>query len=422
MMQGRGGAAVEGDQIASMLEERRERLQRAASQQSAMRRGSSTGLQRNEIIPQTRRASDSQIRRPAAALPPRRGNSAAAVAPLTAIVPHSAASALDCVGEEARSQGSDSEEESGDAKTPPMQRFEARGVSDTPATTGSIGHSTASIASSKSPHPPEIRGSFFSAARRASLRIASVLHSPDDVHTFVSVPPPQVGMIRCRVERESSALFPLYRLFLEGEKGAQPRMLMAAQRKKACRTSHYVICLNDANFTRDSPSYEGKVRGNFVGTEFSVYDRGERAGADRRGECVRSELAHVEYKANMVSNRGQRHLTVVLPRVDSTGTRVPFTAESLARGAVCEPGSVLVLESRKAQWSETLGRNVVDFGGRGVLPSVKNMQLVSPHDTLLLQLGKVGPDAFTLDFQYPMCGLQAFGIALTAFDPKLGVE
>jgi hypothetical protein len=39
-----------------------------------------------------------------------------------------------------------------------------------------------------------------------------------------------------------------------------------------------------------------------------------------------------------------------------------------------------------------------------------------------MQFGRVGVDTFTMDFQYPLSALQAFGIALTSFDPKLACE
>ena len=40
----------------------------------------------------------------------------------------------------------------------------------------------------------------------------------------------------------------------------------------------------------------------------------------------------------------------------------------------------------------------------------------------MMQFGRVGKDAFTMDFQYPLCALQAFGIALSSFDYKIACE
>ena len=39
-----------------------------------------------------------------------------------------------------------------------------------------------------------------------------------------------------------------------------------------------------------------------------------------------------------------------------------------------------------------------------------------------MQFGRVGKDAFTMDYQHPLCALQAFGIALSSFDYKIACE
>ena len=46
----------------------------------------------------------------------------------------------------------------------------------------------------------------------------------------------------------------------------------------------------------------------------------------------------------------------------------------------------------------------------------------SAADVVVMQFGRVGKDAFTMDFQYPLCALQAFGIALSSFDYKIACE
>lgn len=47
---------------------------------------------------------------------------------------------------------------------------------------------------------------------------------------------------------------------------------------------------------------------------------------------------------------------------------------------------------------------------------------VSIADYIVLQFGRVAEDAFTLDYRYPLCALQAFAIALSSFDGKLACE
>ena len=43
-------------------------------------------------------------------------------------------------------------------------------------------------------------------------------------------------------------------------------------------------------------------------------------------------------------------------------------------------------------------------------------------DYIILQFGKTGKDSFTMDYQYPLSALQAFGIVLSSFDAKLACE
>lgn len=45
-----------------------------------------------------------------------------------------------------------------------------------------------------------------------------------------------------------------------------------------------------------------------------------------------------------------------------------------------------------------------------------------PEDYIVMQFGRVADDAFTLDYSYPLCAVQAFAIALSSFDGKLACE
>lgn len=43
-------------------------------------------------------------------------------------------------------------------------------------------------------------------------------------------------------------------------------------------------------------------------------------------------------------------------------------------------------------------------------------------DYIVMQFGRVAEDVFTMDYNYPLCALQAFAIALSSFDSKLACE
>lgn len=63
-------------------------------------------------------------------------------------------------------------------------------------------------------------------------------------------------------------------------------------------------------------------------------------------------------------------------------------------------------------------------GGAGAVPPPHPMRppLCPTADYIVMQFGRVADDAFTMDYNYPLCALQAFAIALSSFDGKLACE
>lgn len=92
-----------------------------------------------------------------------------------------------------------------------------------------------------------------------------------------------------------------------------------------------------------------------------------------------------------------------------------------------------ILRNKAPRWHEHLQCWCLNFHGRVTVASVKNFQLVAIADqsqpggkgneeTVLLQFGKVGDDAFTMDYRQPLSAFQAFAICLTSFGTKLACE
>lgn len=50
--------------------------------------------------------------------------------------------------------------------------------------------------------------------------------------------------------------------------------VISAKRKVGNKSSNYSISCDKSNFSKKSDSYLGKLRSNFVGTEFKLYDTG----------------------------------------------------------------------------------------------------------------------------------------------------
>ena len=72
---------------------------------------------------------------------------------------------------------------------------------------------------------------------------------------------------------------------------------------------------------RNSSNYLGKLRANFIGTEFVVYDsganpkdRGLGGSSASRARGVRQELGGVQYASNVLGSRGPRKMKVEVER------------------------------------------------------------------------------------------------------------
>ena len=97
-----------------------------------------------------------------------------------------------------------------------------------------------------------------------------------------------------------------------------------------------------------------------------------------------------------------------------------------------EQAQLLLLDTKKPEWSEKLQAWTLNFAGRVKAASKRNFMLVIEQDNAelvsefgskipLLRFGKISKDRYALDFQYPLSPVQALGIALTTFASKLMV-
>jgi tubby-related protein 1 len=91
---------------------------------------------------------------------------------------------------------------------------------------------------------------------------------------FLATPVPKnCGVVQCYIRRNKSGtnkLFPIYSLFLkEGDV-----FLMASRKRPKNKTSNYLITMDQHDMNRSGSAYLGKLRSNFVGTEFQIFDDG----------------------------------------------------------------------------------------------------------------------------------------------------
>jgi hypothetical protein len=86
--------------------------------------------------------------------------------------------------------------------------------------------------------------------------------------------------------------------------------------------------------------------------------------------------------------------------------------------------NVVKLINKLPEWHKEINSFALNFNGRVTKASTKNFQIVHETNTdyIIMQFGKVDKDLYTCDYSYPICALQAFSIAITSLDNKLGCD
>ncbi|XP_068015984.1 tubby-related protein 1 isoform X2 [Melanerpes formicivorus] len=253
----------------------------------------------------------------------------------------------------------------------------------------------------------------------------------DNLEEFVLQPAPQGATIKCRVTRDKKGmdrgLYPTYYLHLDNDKKV---FLLAGRKRKKSKTSNYLISIDPTDLSRGGENFIGKLRSNLMGTKFTVFDNGanpDRANANWSN--VRQELSAVVYETNVLGFKGPRKMTVIIPGMNSDSERVPIRPRNdndglLMRWQNRNMDNIIELHNKAPVWNDETQSYVLNFHGRVTHASVKNFQIVhdSDPDYIVMQFGRVADDAFTMDYNYPLCAVQAFAIALSSFDGKLACE
>ncbi|XP_015063959.1 tubby-like F-box protein 5 isoform X2 [Solanum pennellii] len=291
-------------------------------------------------------------------------------------------------------------------------------------------------------------------------------------------PGPRESPIHCFIKRDSdNSVYRLYFGFTPSEDESD-KLLLAARRIRRATSTDFVITLVADDFSRASNTYLGKLRSNFLGTKFTIYDNQppgdasfqERSQRSRRfctkqvsvtGPACNYSIANISYELNVLRTRGPRRMHCAMHSIpfssiqergsaptptsfprsfgekasppsvsDSKETAEDVSSPSISSSAVALPlRESLVLKNKAPRWHEQLQCWCLNFRGRVTVASVKNFQLVAavapPHsipaaeqEKVILQFGKIGKDIFTMDYRYPLSAYQAFAICLSSFDTK----
>ncbi|CAL9173614.1 unnamed protein product [Musa hybrid cultivar] len=285
-------------------------------------------------------------------------------------------------------------------------------------------------------------------------------------------PGPRDFPLQCFIRRNRSTQ--TYHLYL-GLNEDDGKFLLAARKCRRPTCTDYLISLDADDMSRTSATYIGKLRSNFLGTKFTIYDaQPPHAGAMiSRSHSTRGggseqispkvlagnhPVVHIAYELNVSGSRGPRRMHCVMDSIPASAIKpggvaptqieflhasldsfpsVPFFRSKSSR-IECLSGSFsglneekLVLKNKNPRWHAQLQCWCLNFRGRVTVASVKNFQLVASdeigsvsqeQEKVILQFGKVGKDLFTMDYSYPISAFQAFAICLSSFDTKIACE
>ncbi|XP_061100629.1 tubby protein homolog isoform X2 [Conger conger] len=295
--------------------------------------------------------------------------------------------------------------------------------------------SSSQLNSSTRPSSATSRKSNKDAASAPSALVSEQAIEVDDLEEFSLRPAPQGLTVKCRITRDKKGMdrgmYPTYYLHLEREDGKRVFLLAGRKRKKS-KTSNYLISIDPTDLSRGGESFIGKLRSNLMGTKFTVYDSGlnpVKTPSSLEASNLRQELAAICYETNVLGFKGPRKMSVIIPGMNMEHERVSIRPRNehetlLARWQNKSTESVIELHNKTPVWNDDTQSYVLNFHGRVTQASVKNFQIIHDNDMdyIVMQFGRVAEDVFTMDYNYPMCALQAFAIALSSFDSKLACE
>ncbi|XP_072998607.1 tubby-like F-box protein 8 [Typha latifolia] len=253
-------------------------------------------------------------------------------------------------------------------------------------------------------------------------------------------PGPRDGTIQCFIKRDKSKLtYHLYLCLSSAVLVENGKFLLSAKRNRRTTNTEYIISMDADNISRSSSSYIGKLRSNFLGTKFIIYDTQPSYNGTAVCQTGRTSrrfyskkvspkvpsgsynIAQVTYELNVLGTRGPRRMHCIMHSIPASalepGGTVPgqpdqlvprsledsFRSTSFSKSSIMdrsmdfssarfsdiigpthegdeEEGAKempLVLRNKAPRWHEQLQCWCLNFRGRVTVASVKNFQLIA---------------------------------------------
>lgn len=125
----------------------------------------------------------------------------------------------------------------------------------------------------------------------------------------------------CNLIRKNTGfdkLSPKFYLYLEKNQ----KFLLAAKKRSGNTTSNFIITLEKDDFEKSSEHTIGKLRSNFMGTEFNIFDKGNKPTDSKNYSEVRQQFGAILYvsflimkETNVFGMNGPRRMKVFIPDI-----------------------------------------------------------------------------------------------------------
>jgi len=175
------------------------------------------------------------------------------------------------------------------------------------------------------------------------------------------------------------------------------KFLLNGKKRSGNKTSNYMISLDQDKLKKGTDGYLGKVRSNFLGTEFYLYDTGENPTKAKTAEQIRMQHGVIQYETNVLGSKGPRRMKVLLPNVDNAGLQHVWRSfdpnyNITDQFKANNTENIMFFFNKPPKWNENVQAFVLNFNGRVDKASVKNFQLIDEYDDnrIYMQFGRVG--------------------------------
>ncbi|KAL5228555.1 hypothetical protein ABZP36_016820 [Zizania latifolia] len=199
----------------------------------------------------------------------------------------------------------------------------------------------------------------------------------------IKQPGPRDGMIQCYIKRNrSKSTYHLYLCLSNVVTAENGKFVLSAKRHRKTTCTEYTISMDSGNISRSSRTYIGKVRSNFLGTKFIIYDtqppyngavvppvgrtskRFNSTKVSPKVPSVYYNIAQVSYELNVLGTRGPRRMRCIMHSIPASsvepGGIVPGQPEQIVPRALEDSFRSITSFSRSFRSTTSFSKSIMD--------------------------------------------------------------